>query len=62
MNEENFKIWFKPKGTEFNKDIPLIKSEMIFDKTNTVERIMKAIHHHIERKKWDGDMEIGEIL
>jgi len=62
MNEETFKIYFKQKGTEFNKDIPLIKSEMFFDSSNTVERVMKAIHHHVDRKKWDLDMEVGEIM
>lgn len=38
------------------RDSPLIWSEMIFDETTDIVKIMKAIHNPEDRMKWDKDI------
>ena len=62
IDEFDFKMHIKPKGSELSHETPLIKAEMFLASSHSIERVMKAVHNKEDRLAWDKDLEYGETI
>ena len=60
VNEENLKIQIRQKGSELNKDVTCIMTDMYFDAASgiSLKNLIRSIHNPKVRTEWDKDIEI----
>jgi len=46
LNKENIKVYIKKGGSEFNKEMPYIRTEIVFSSHMPMKKIVKAVSDH----------------